>query len=718
MSMALTSQESIAKLSPSEYELIQKLLGRLPNQVELAMFGVMWSEHCAYKNSKKLLRLFPKSSSKTKVLAGPGENAGIVDFGDGIKIAFKIESHNRPTAIEPFQGATTGIGGIIRDILTLGARPIALLNSLHFGLDQKSDYLLKHAVAGIGHYGNCTGIPTIGGQISYDLSYSGNPVVNAMCIGLLETDQPIPSASLRAGLAVLYVGSSTGRDGLGGAAFASNGLNDSSAKDRPAVQIGDPFLGKLLIEGCLEAYKSGMVIASQDMGAAGLTCACSEMSAKGDYGIELNLDLVPSRGELDTHEYMLSESQERMLFLVEQENVSPLCELLESHGLNACQVGVTTHEPKLKVFHRGKCVVDLPPRTLVDDAPEYDRTSQPLRPKINILGTPDLPHERELCEKAILEKLNDINFKSKSWIYRQFDQQVQLNTLVLPGEGDAAVLRLRKPDGELSQIGLAATVDCNSRYIKANPHLGAQIAVAEAARNLACVGAEPVAITDNLNFGNPERPGSYWFLEQAVKGICVACEKLDLPVVSGNVSLYNQYAGDEGILPTPVIGMIGKLSDYKKRSNLNFRFVGDTIWLIGSTHNEEGCPTLDWESELSLHNYLLQLIANGLIHSCHDLSEGGLLLALIESMVTKKLSAQLILSNPYSLRLDSLLLGESQSRAIVSTKPDITLHHPKLKVEKIGVVTPLANLELRVHNPELELSFSWSTLTRLLNIEP
>ena len=677
------------KLTDYEYTLIVKLIGREPNEVEIGMFGAMWSEHCAYKNSKPLLKLFPTKSNRVKVLAGPGENAGIIDLGEGIRVAFKIESHNRPTAIEPFQGATTGVGGILRDILTLGARPIAFLNSLHFGnpSSERSRYLLTHAVSGIAHYGNCTGIPTVGGQLIHDDSYQENPLVNAMCVGLLETELPVPSAAVGVGNPLIYVGSETGRDGLGGASFASSGLSGESNKDRPAVQIGDPFMGKLLIETCLEAFHSGLVLASQDMGAAGLTCACCEMSAKGKVGIDLNLDLIPSRGELQTHEYLLSESQERMFFVAKRGFENDLIKIFDKWGLKACVVGQVTDSKLVRIFHKGELVAELPPEALTDQAPVYYRSAQKPVSQINVIGNADLEPKRESLEKVLMDKLSSPAFASRSWIYEQFDQQVQLNTCIVPGKGDAALLRLRKPDGKLSSKGLAVTVDCSPLYVKANPFLGAQICMAEAARNIASVGAVPLAITDNLNFGNPEKPESFWFMQEAVKGIVEACQRLDVPVVGGNVSLYNEFADGRQILPTPVIGMVGVIDDYRKAVSIPFANEGDQIWLLGETLNEPECPRLDWKLETALHQFLNEKINDGAILSCHDLSEGGLLIALAECVMLGGFGCEITLGLSSLLRLDSLLFGESQSRAIVTTAPSVELRHPNLKVSKIGKVT-------------------------------
>ncbi len=703
------------KISASEYELILQLLGREPNEIELAMFGAMWSEHCAYKNSKPLLRLFPNSSQKTKVLAGQGENAGIIDLGDDIKVAFKIESHNRPTAVEPFQGATTGVGGILRDILTLGARPIAFFNSLHFGPqeDEHSHYLLSHAVSGIAHYGNCTGIPTVGGQVVIDESYRTNPLVNAMCIGLLETDAPITAAAQGIGNPLVYVGSETGRDGLGGASFASAGLSSKSNKDRPAVQVGDPFLGKLLIEACLEAFKTGWVVASQDMGAAGLTCACCEMSAKGEVGVDLHLDLVPTRGKLKPKEYLISESQERMLFVAHKGTEDKLIELFKKWNLNAAVVGEVTNSQLVRIYHNGEKVVELPPKALTDHAPVYTRKAQAPKITVNIVGKPDLEINKKVIERLLLEKLASDNLCSRSWIYSQFDQQVQLNTVFKPGQADAALLRLRKPNGELTNKGLAATLDCNPFYIKHNPYLGAQIAVAEASRNLACVGARALAVTDNLNFGNPEEPESFWYLQEAVKGIIEGCKHFDLPVVSGNVSLYNQFLLPDNtskgeILPTPVIGMIGVIDDYRMAKSISFMNEGDVIWLAGETQNETDCPKLDWNKEKALQKFLIENINNGKINSCHDLSEGGLLVALAESVMVSEFGAKVELEKaPENLRLDSLLFGETQSRAVFTAHPEVDFHNVEhLKLQKIGYVQNDKHLKVSLKDNFEALSLS------------
>lgn len=695
------------KISESEYELIINLIGHKPNEIELAMFGVMWSEHCAYKNSKPLLKQFPAKSSRTKILAGQGENAGIIDCGDGLKVAFKIESHNRPTAIEPFQGATTGVGGILRDILTLGARPIAFLNSLHFGLpsDEHSYYLLTNAINGIAHYGNCTGIPTVGGQLICDESYAFNPLVNAMCIGILETENPIPSSAAGIGNPILYIGSETGRDGLGGAAFASSGLNNKSSQNRPAVQVGDPFIGKLLIEACLEAFKTGFVVASQDMGAAGLTCACCEMSAKGEVGINLDLSRVPTRGKLEPFEYLLSESQERMLMIAEKGREQALIEIFEKWNLPAVVVGEVTSNGFVQIFYEGQQIVKLPPKALTDQAPIYKRQSVKPKKQINILSEPDLACHKNEIERKLLDKLSSPNGCSRNWIYKQFDQQVQLNTLFRPGSADAALLKLSKN----SLKGLAITLDCNPFYVKVNPYLGAQIAVAEAARNIASVGAQALAITDNLNFGNPEDPEAFYYLEESVKGIIEACNQLDLPVVSGNVSLYNQFLKPDGsskgeILPTPVIGMIGLIENYHNALQIAFKEEKDSIWLIGDTFNENDCPKLDWNKEKALHEFLQENAQSGLLRSCHDLSEGGLLVALAECILASDLGAQIELEKPENLKLYSLLFGESQSRAIVTTDFQTELKTKgNLKIYKIGKVVSQKELKVSFKEEQKEI---------------
>ena len=674
------------KLTQDEYLKIVNLIGREPNEVELHMFSVMWSEHCCYKNSKVLLKEFPIKNKY--VVVGPGENAGVIDLGDGIRIAFKIESHNRPTAVEPFQGATTGVGGILRDIFTMGARPIAVLDSLRFGdlSLPRSRYLFGGAVSGVGHYGNCTGVPNIGGEAYFYPTYNENPLVNAMAVGLMEVDNIVKSAASGIGNPVFYVGSKTGRDGLGGASFASSGLTDKSHEDRPAVQVGDPFTEKILIEACLEAFKSGYVVAAQDMGAAGLTCSTSEMAAKGNVGIEIELDKVPIRTEsLTPIEYMLSESQERMLFVIQKGYEENITKIFSKWGLDCVQVGEITSGDKIIVRYKNKIVVNIPAKSLVADTPIYVRDAiEPVYYKENLKFNqeliPDLKSEEVL--PTLKELLASPNICSKKWIYSKYDHQVQTNTVLKPG-GTAGVIRL-KPESYQNQKekGLAISIDGNSMYVYLNPYLGSKIAVCEAARNVSCTGALPIAITDNLNFGNPEKPEIYWQLKESAKGIKDACLELDTPVTGGNVSLYNETNGID-IWPTPVIGTVGYIDDVSLVIDHSFKQAGDVLLLIGNCENEIGAseylylktkkacglvPTLDMGLEKKVQASVRGLIKKKLLQSANDCSLGGLFITLCKSAFPQELGFDLSLSQSLrgGLRLDALLFGESQSRIIVS----------------------------------------------------
>ncbi|PSB05573.1 phosphoribosylformylglycinamidine synthase subunit PurL, partial [filamentous cyanobacterium CCP2] len=579
------SPEEIASegLKPEEYEEIVHRLGRHPNQAELGMFGVMWSEHCCYKNSRPLLKQFPTTGDR--ILVGPGENAGVVDMGNGLRLAFKIESHNHPSAVEPFQGAATGVGGILRDIFTMGARPIAILNSLRFGSleDARTRRLFGGVVEGISHYGNCVGVPTVGGEVYFDPAYGGNPLVNAMALGLMETPDIVKSGAAGIGNPVLYVGSTTGRDGMGGASFASAELTDESMDDRPAVQVGDPFLEKSLIEACLEAFKTGAVVAAQDMGAAGITCSTSEMAAKGGVGIELDLDKIPVRETgMIPYEYLLSESQERMLFVAHKGREQELIDIFERWGLHAVVAGTVIAEPIVRILFQGEIAAEIPATALADNTPIYHRELPSEPPAYAQKAWQWTEAELPACTETGIEidgKLftwNDVlltlldtpTIASKRWVYRQYDHQVMNNTVLFPGGADAAIVRLRPQVGERGEVkqldcrtGVAATVDCNARYVYLHPYEGAKMAVAEAARNLSCVGAEPLAVTDNLNFGSPEKPIGYWQLAEACRGLAEACQEFATPVTGGNVSLYNETLDAEGnpqaIYPTPVVGMVG-----------------------------------------------------------------------------------------------------------------------------------------------------------------
>ena len=725
-------------LTQQDYVEIQRRLGRDPNRAELGMFGVMWSEHCCYRNSRPLLSGFPTEGPR--ILVGPGENAGVVDLGAGHRLAFKIESHNHPSAVEPFQGAATGVGGILRDIFTMGARPIALLNALRFGPleDSANVGLMQGVVAGIAHYGNCVGVPTVGGEVAFDPSYSGNPLVNAMALGLMETDDIVKSGASGVGNPVIYVGSTTGRDGMGGASFASAELSSASLDDRPAVQVGDPFLEKGLIEACLEAFQSGDVVAAQDMGAAGLTCSCSEMAAKGDLGIELDLDKVPAREQgMTAYEYLLSESQERMLFVVRAGREEPLMERFRRWGLQAAVVGRVLAEPVVRVLQAGAVAAEVPSRALAEDTPinHHELLSEPPA-EIQELwrwSEADLPLQEHGHDwgQSLLRLLDDPTIASKRWVHRQYDQQVLANTVVSSGSADAAVVRLRPQQGEgslgRSIKGVAATVDCPNRWVALDPERGAQAAVAEAARNLSCVGAEPLAVTDNLNFPSPETPKGYWQLAKACRGISDACRALNTPVTGGNVSLYNEIKNDDGTLqpihPTPVIGMVGGVDDITTVIGLGWRQAHDSIYLIGVGPEDAKAPSLglagsayqqlmtgslagrpplpDLPMEAKVGCFVREAITRGLLGSAHDCSDGGLCVTLAESSIASGLGIEIDLS-VQGVRLDRVLFAEGGSRIVVSVKADCIGQWEALLVEKdalpitrIGVVSDHPYLQVR-----------------------
>jgi len=693
-------------LSAADYEEICRRLGRAPNRAELGMFGVMWSEHCCYRNSRPLLAGFPTTGPR--ILVGPGENAGVVDLGEGQRLAFKIESHNHPSAVEPFQGAATGVGGILRDIFTMGARPIALLNALRFGPleDERNVGLMEGVVAGIAHYGNCVGVPTVGGEVAFDPSYSGNPLVNAMALGLMETDDIVCSGAQGVGYPVVYVGSTTGRDGMGGASFASAELTEASLDDRPAVQVGDPFLEKGLIEACLEAFQSGDVVAAQDMGAAGLTCSCSEMAAKGGVGVELDLDKVPAREVgMTAYEFLLSESQERMLFVVKPGKEEVLMARFRRWGLQAAVVGRVLKGNIVRVIQNGEIAAEVPANALADDTPinHHDLLSEPPADIQAhwLWNEADLPLPSQSWNGVLLQLLDDPTIASKRWVYRQYDHQVQANTVVPPGGADAAVVRLRPQQGAGAMAkatrGVAAVVDCPNRWVALDPERGGMAAVAEAARNLSCVGAEPLAITDNLNFPSPETPKGYWQLAMACRGLAVACTALDTPVTGGNVSLYNETRLPDGrmqpIHPTPVVGMVGLVHDLAHVTGLAWHEAGDAIWMLGAPlgagpdervtlagtsyleriHGQltGRPPVIDLALERSVQAFLRQAISQGLVASAHDLSDGGLAVAAAECCMASGLGAHLELPAGDG-RLDYLLFAEGGARILVSVPPGQT----------------------------------------------
>ncbi|MGD1858983.1 MAG: phosphoribosylformylglycinamidine synthase subunit PurL [Leptolyngbyaceae cyanobacterium] len=706
-------------IKPDEYDEIVRRLGRHPNRAELGMFGVMWSEHCCYKNSRPLLKQFPTEGDR--VLVGPGENAGVIDAGDGLRVAFKIESHNHPSAVEPFQGAATGVGGILRDIFTMGARPIAVLNALRFGpLDNpRTRRIFSGVVSGIAYYGNCFGVPTVGGEVAFDVAYAGNPLVNAMAIGLMETPEIVKSGASGIGNPVLYVGSTTGRDGMGGASFASAELTDESQDDRPAVQVGDPFLEKSLVEACLEAFKTGAVVAAQDMGAAGITCSTSEMAANGGVGVDVDLDLVPSRETgMVPYEYLLSESQERMLFVAHQGREQELIDIFERWGLHAVVVGTVIEEPIVRIRFHGEIAAEIPAGALADDTPLYHRElmvdlpdyvktarqwSEADLPQCDPAGL-HLPQGPQTWTDVLKTLLDSPTIASKQWVYHQYDHQVQNNTVVLPGGADAAVIRLRPQTGDQAAAfvntrkGLAATVDCNGRYVYLDPYEGAKGAIAEAARNLSCVGAEPVAVTDNLNFGSPEKPIGYWQLAEATRGLADGCRDFSTPVTGGNVSLYNETLDSDGkptpIYPTPVVGMVGLLDDVTQATGQGWRQAGDTIYLLGVKLADSAAtdsvtlgaseylavvhatvagrpPKVDVALEKSVQAACRHGIRQGWIRSAHDCAEGGLAVALAESCMGGQVGASIQLPDIAShTRWDRLLFGEGGARIVVSVAPE------------------------------------------------
>ncbi len=738
-------------LTPDEYERIEKILGRAPNFTELGIFSVMWSEHCSYKNSRKELKKFPTSGPNILVKAGE-ENAGVVDIGDGWAVAFKIESHNHPSAIEPFQGAATGVGGIIRDIFTMGARPEFLLNSLRFGpiTEQESvgrdsvepsggapssstesrptnssrtrqiaqnRRLFSGVIAGIAHYGNCIGVPTIGGEIYFDESFEGNPLVNVFCLGVLKHEQLARGAASGVGNPVFYVGAETGRDGLAGAAFASRELTEESKEDRPAVQVGDPFKEKLLLEACLELLATDAVAGIQDMGAAGLTCSTCETASRGGTGVEIDLAKVPKRETgMTPYETLLSESQERMLIIAHKGKEDVVRRIFEKWDVPCAEIGRVTDDGMMRVLDDGATAAEIPAKPLADEAPLYSREVR--KPTTDYMDYTDgelleklsVPSVKSVVE-SLRSLLRDPSIASKNWVYRQYDHMVRTGTVVRPGS-DAAVFHVRA-----ANKFLAATTDCNSLYCRLDPREGGRIAVAEAARNLACSGAVPLAVTDNLNFGNPYKPENFWQLREAVEGLSEACRAFSTPVIGGNVSLYNE--SPAGVVdPTPTVAMVGLIEREEWITTQYFKAAGDIVILLGdfgevvagdavpgsplpgeataaasSARAGDGVPgyslgathylkiihglkagrppRLDFERELAVQNTLRELIRAGLVRSAHDCSEGGLAVTLAEACFNPagRLGAEIDLGAAGAPRLDQILFNESQSRVVISTVP-------------------------------------------------
>lgn len=666
------------RLTAEEFELIKQKLGRTPNFNELCAFSGMWSEHCSYKNSIKWLKTLPREGKRMLVKAGE-ENAGLMEIGNNYGVVFKIESHNHPSAIEPFQGAATGVGGIHRDIFTMGARPIAALNSLRFGnLDEeKTQHLLAGVVHGIGHYGNCFGVPTVGGEIYFEQCYHTNPLVNAMSVGIVEVGKTVSATALGKGNPVMYVGSATGKDGIGGASFASADITSDSVEELPAVQVGDPFQEKKLLEACLEVIKTGAVVGMQDMGAAGIICSTAEMSAKGEVGMRVDLDRVPMRQQnMKAWELLLSESQERMLLVVEKGREKEVEEIFVKWDLPSAVVGEVTDDGLLSFYMAGVLEAQIPAQELVlgGGAPQYERKY--VRPKyfdeIEKFNSENIPESKDL--RSVGEQLVQLpSIASKRWIYHQYDSMVGTVNASTNTPTDAAIVLVK----EINK-GLAVTVDCNSRYVYADPYKGTMIAVAEAARNIVCSGGQPLGVTNCLNFGNPYDPEVYYQFVHAVKGMGEACRKFDTPVTGGNVSFYNQNP-DGPVYPTPTIGMVGIVEDLDRVMSLHFKGEGDALFVLGELKNDINCseylhkicgvtyspaPYFDLEEEFQMQQKIKELIGEGVISSAHDVSEGGIFITLLESAFVNEFGFHISL--PGTLRKEAFLFGEAQSRVIVS----------------------------------------------------
>ena len=691
-------------LTDEEYRLISEdILGRLPNYTETGLFSVMWSEHCSYKNSKPVLRKFPTDGPQ--VLQGPGEGAGIVDIGDNQAVVFKAESHNHPSAVEPYEGAATGVGGIIRDIFSMGARPIAVLDSLRFGelTTERTKYLLEEIVAGISGYGNCIGIPTVGGEVAFDPCYEGNPLVNAMCVGLIDHKDIQKGQAKGVGNSIMYVGAKTGRDGIHGATFASEEFVEGEEQQRSAVQVGDPFMEKLLLEACLELIldHSDILVGIQDMGAAGLVSSSSEMASKAGSGLKLYLDDVPQREtHMTPYEMMLSESQERMLICVEQGHEDEVVELFKRYELDAVTIGEVTDDGLYRLYHHGEEVANLPVDALAEDAPVYENEKrEPVRIQ-EFANMEDFKPEVADASETLLALLQQPTIASKRMIYETYDSQVRTNTVVRPGS-DAAVLRVRG-----TNKALAMTTDCNARYLYLNPEIGGQIAVAEAARNIVASGGQPLAITDCLNYGSPEKPEGFWELWTSADGISEACRTLNTPVISGNVSMYNETNG-KAIYPTPMIGMVGLIEDLSHITTQEFKAAGDLVYLVGETKADfngteiqkmqkgliEGkLMDFDLAVEKANQDLVLSAIKADLVASAHDCAEGGLAVAVAESAFTNQLGVDITVEMPVEN-----LFAETQSRFVLSVKPEKQAEFEALagdKAVKIGEVTNTGDLKL------------------------
>jgi phosphoribosylformylglycinamidine synthase len=737
-------------ITPEEYERIRQLMGREPNLTELGIFSVMWSEHCSYKSSKVHLRRLPTEGKR--LVQGPGENAGIVDIGDGWCAAFKIESHNHPSFIEPYQGAATGVGGILRDIFTMGARPVAAMNSLRFGpirdeeIDDSREQTSSRSVArnrrimagvvkGLGDYGNSFGVPTVGGEVAFSDCYSLNPLVNAFALGLVRREHIFYGKAEGIGNSVIYVGAKTGRDGIHGATMASAEFDEAAMEKRPTVQVGDPFSEKLLLEACLEAMRAGAIVGIQDMGAAGLTSSSCEMGARAGTGLEIDLDLVPQReAGMTAYEMLLSESQERMLIVAKRGHDRQLMEIFHRWDLDAVVIGQVISEQRLRVIHKGEVVADIPNKALTDEAPRYERPQRPfavstedVTPKIEAAISrlkSQIGDESQIFQEILRRLVTSPNLASKRWVYRQYDHMVRTNTVVPPGS-DAAALRVKE-----TRRSLAMSLDCNGRYCHLNPREGAKLAVAEAARNVVCSGAQPLAITNCLNFASPERPEVMWAFSETIDGMAEACRALGTPVTGGNVSFYNETEG-EGIYPTPVIGMLGLIEEARHTTTQWFKEAGDVILSLGLTRNDLGAsellsvvagedcgavPRLDLEAETAVQKVCLEAIQAGLARSAHDCSDGGLAVTLAESCFSsygrEAVGARIDLSEHAKLSgLDyapALLFGESPSRIIISLKPE---HVSEVKniAQKAGVVCAVIG---EVGGNELSVAFDGESLIK------